>query len=128
DYLPTPSSQPVEADKSKKNPYAFEEWVESPKNTVNSPKKATPPKAQWQWTKPFLCDDGLVWVHVGYGKWEKRPQNDSQAMTHLEHYRRLPRSRDAMTHTLQVKLQSMALEERLVTAVQKSLAIIRGAA
>lgn len=128
DYLPAPSPKAVDADKSKSNSYAFEEWVESPKNTAQTPKKATPKKTQWEWTAPFLCDDGLVWVHVGYGKWAKRPQDDSQAMAQLAQYRLLPRSRDAMAYTLQIKLQNMALEERLVTAVQKSLAILRGVA
>jgi hypothetical protein len=128
DYLPAPSPKPVEADKPKNNPYAWDEWMETRKSAVNAPKKATPKKTEWEWTAPFLCNDGLVWVHVGYGKWEKRPQDDCQAKAHLAHYRMLPRSRDAMAHTLQIKLQNMAMEERLVTAVQKSLAILRGVA
>jgi len=123
-YRPTP--KPVEGDKPKNNPYQWEEWLETRKSAVKTPKNTTPQKAQWDWAKPFLCDDGLVWVHVGYGKWEKRPQDDCQAKAHLEHYRRLPRSREAMAFTIQIKLQGWERDERMVTAVRNSLAIIRG--
>ena len=123
-----PASKPVDAENRRKfNPYQDIEGnrAENAKKPPQNAKKGNP---KWEWTAPFLCDDGLVWVHVGYGKWEKKPQSDTQALAYLEHYRKLPRSRDAMAFTLNIKLQNWAREERLVTAVRKSLAIIRGVA
>ena len=125
-HAPTPT--PVNADKSENNPYSWDEWLETRNSAAKTPKKGNAPKAQWNWTKPFLCDDGMVWVHTGYGKWGKFPMDSHEAQTQLDYFRRLPRSRESFAHTLSCKLPVWAREEKMIRIAQGAIAILRGVA
>ena len=111
----------------KNNPY-WHEWLEERKTGQESAQKPKKAKPQWEWTKPFLCDDGMVWVHVGYGKWGKFPMDSHEAQTQLDYFRRMPRSRESFAHTLSCKLPVWAQTDKLVSVARGAIAILRGVA
>lgn len=125
-FIPTPKRE-NNPEKPKNNPY-WHEWTEERKTAQPSPNKPKREKSQWNWTKPFLCDDGMVWVHIGYGKWAKKSQDDSQTRAYLESYRLNPRSREARASDLMFYLHELERQEKLTTVVQNCLNILRGVA
>lgn len=123
-FIPMPKRE-NNPQKPKNNPYWYE-WAESRETGQPSPNKPKRDKPQWDWTKPFLCDDGMVWVHIGYGEWAKKSQDDFQTRAHLELYRRDLRTRELVAYTLSTKLYLMEREAKLTSAVQNCLNILRG--
>ena len=73
-----------------------------PANADSGTPKAT---MRWQWQPPFLNADGTVWLHIGYGKWRRYPQDHIRAQVWLEsHQSTDDKMRTARAHRLNVFL------------------------
>jgi len=70
----------------------------------------------WKYQKPWLSNDGLVWVHIGYGNWQLLPSTDARAESQLQALQRA-NYRDSRQHTLVTWLIQEGHLERKETIV-----------
>jgi hypothetical protein len=86
----------------------------------------------FEWEKPWLCADGKVWVHVGYGQYEAFPQDDPRALTRLCVLRNV----GAVQHGDRIQLESWLMlrdarlkqEAKLAQVLMQLVSVLRDAA
>lgn len=66
---------------------------------ANYTKKSTAKKSKdgiQKWEKPFLREDGLIWVDVGHGEWEAFPANSWRVGVEFQWYQHPVRYKNAI--------------------------------
>ncbi len=86
----------------------------------------------FEWCTPWLCSDGKVWVHVGYGEYEAMAQDDPRARARLS----ILRNVGAVRHGDKIQLESwlmlraarMEREAKLANVLMQMVSVLRDAA